>query len=349
MGRDVATTTAVARRVSDAHLARPGADAALLSGTADPAPTSALPPSLPPAADSADGHSSSHRGKSADPTLGVAAGSANTRRAYQSDWKQFASWCRRQGHPLLPPDPQVVGLYIAALASGAAAGEKKALSTIERRLSALAWNYAQRGQKLDRKDRAIATVITDVRDTHAALPRRKEAVLPQDLAAMLEVLDRGTLRGLRDRAMLLLGFAGGLHRSEIVGLDVGRDQTEDASGWIEILGYGLLVTLRGRTGWRKVEIGRGSSDATCPVVALQTWLKFARITSGPLFRRVTGKGKAVGADRLNAQEVARLVKRAALAAGLRGDLPEGQRAKLFSGKSLKAGLAASDGATERNK
>jgi integrase len=278
----------------------------------------------------------------------VAAGSANTRRAYQSDWKQFASWCRRQGHPLLPPDPQAIGLYIAALASGAAAGEKKALSTIERRLSAMAWNYAQRGQKLDRRDPAIASVVADIRDTRATPPRRKEAVLPQDLAAMLEVLDRGTLRGLRDRAMLLLGFSGGLHRSEIVGLDVGRDQTEDASGWIEILDNGLLVALRGRTGWREVEIGRGSSDATCPVVALQTWLKFARITNGPLFRRVTGKGKAVGADRLNAQEVARLVKRAALAAGLRGDLPEGQRAKLFSGQSLKAGLAASNEATGHN-
>lgn len=56
-------------------------------------------------------------------------------------------------------------------------------------------------------------------------PRQKEAILPEDLIAMLETLDRGSLRGRRDRAMLLLGFAGGLRRSEIVGLDVGRDQT----------------------------------------------------------------------------------------------------------------------------
>ncbi|MET3778152.1 site-specific recombinase XerD [Rhizobium alvei] len=62
---------------------------------------------------------------------------------------------------------------------------------------------------------------------------------------MLETLDRGSLRGLRDRAMLLLGFAGDLRRSEIVGLDVGRDQTEDGRGWIEILDKELLVTLRG--------------------------------------------------------------------------------------------------------
>ena len=278
-----------------------------------------------------------------------AASSANTRRAYASDWKQFTSWCRRQGVEMFPPDPQVVGLYITASASGKATGDKKpnSVSTIERRLSSLTWNYAQRGQPLDRKDRHIATVMAGIRNKHASPPRQKEAVLPEDLIAMLETLDRGSLRGLRDRAMLLLGFAGGLRRSEVVGLDVGRDQTEDSSGWVEILDKGMLVTLRGKTGWREVEIGRGSSDATCPVVALQTWLKLGRIAHGPLFRRVTGQGKAVGSERLNDQEVARLVKRTALAAGVRGDLPEGQRGKLFAGHSLRSGLASSAEVDER--
>jgi integrase len=280
-----------------------------------------------------------------------AASSSNTRRAYASDWKHFSSWCRRQGFSLMPPDPQTVGLYITALASGAdtgtVTGAKKSVSTIERRLSSLTWNFAQRGQALDRKDRHIATVMAGIRNKHAAPPRQKEAILPEDLIAMLETLDRGALRGLRDRAMLLLGFAGGLRRSEIVGLDCGRDQTEDSSGWVEILDKGMLVTLRGKTGWREVEVGRGSSDTTCPVVALQTWLKFARIIHGPLFRRVTGQGKLVGSERLNDQEVARLVKRTALAAGVRGDLPEGQRGKLFAGHSLRSGLASSAEVDER--
>jgi integrase len=172
-------------------------------------------------------------------------------------------------------------------------------------------------------------------------------VLPEDVIAMLETLDRGTLRGLRDRAMLLIGFAGGLRRSEIVALDVGRDQTEEGRGWIEFLDKGLLVTLRGKTGWREVEIGRGSSDATCPVVALQTWLKLARIGHGPLFRRVTGQGKNVGPDRLTDQQIARLVKRTAMAAGVRGDLTEGEREGKFSGHSLRAGLASSAEVDER--
>ncbi|KGF70651.1 integrase [Hoeflea sp. BAL378] len=284
-----------------------------------------------------------------------AASSANTRRAYASDWKHFTAWCRRQNLSPLPPDPEVVGLYITACASGSTSGspsgprssKPNSVSTIERRLAAISWNLSQRGMALDRKDRAIATVMAGIRNTHATPPRQKEALLPEDLIAMLETLDRGTLRGLRDRAMLLIGFAGGLRRSEITGLDLGRDQTEDGRGWIEILDKGLLITLRGKTGWREVEIGRGSSEATCPVTAVETWIKFAKLARGPLFRRVTGKGKNVGPDRLNDQEVARLVKKAALAAGVRGDLSEADREKLFAGHSLRAGLASSAEVDER--
>jgi integrase len=276
-----------------------------------------------------------------------AASSANTRRAYAADWKHFCAWARRQGLEVFPPDPQTVGLYITAQASGSGR-DKKSVATIERRLSSLSWNFSQRGQPLDRKDRHIATVMAGIRNSHAKPPVQKEAILPEDLIAMLETLDRGSLRGLRDRAMLLLGFAGGLRRSEIVGLDVFRDQTEDSSGWIEFFpDKGILVTLRGKTGWREVEIGPGSADTTCPIVTLQTWLKLARIAHGPLFRRVTGQGKKVGAERLNDQEVARLVKRTALAAGVRGDLSEWERAQKVAGHSLRAGLASSAEVDER--
>jgi integrase len=276
-----------------------------------------------------------------------ASSAANTQRAYAADWRHYTAWCRRQNLPALPADPQVIGLYIAAQAS-ATAGDRKASSVgaIERRLSALAWNFAQRGQPMDRADRHIATVLSGIRRTHGRPPEQKEAVLPEDLRAMLATLDMACLRGLRDRAILLIGFAGGLRRSEIVGLDCGAEQTQDGSGWVEILEKGLIATLRGKTGWREVEIGRGSSDATCPVVALEAWLRFARIGHGPLFRRVTGK--AVGPDRLADKHVARLVKRTALAAGVRGDLSEGERAGKFSGHSLRAGLASSAEVDERH-
>ena len=105
--------------------------------------------------------------------------------------------------------------------------------------------------------------------------------------------------------------------------------------------------IAGKTGWREVEVGRGSSGAPCPIVAVETWIKFARINKGPLFRRVRGQGKDVGPDRLNDQEVARLVKKAVLAAGVRGDLSEGERAEKFSGHSPRAGLASSAEVDER--
>ncbi len=263
--------------------------------------------------------------------------SANTRRAYAADWKHFCGWARRRNFEILPSDPQIVALYVAACASGADFGDRKPVSalTIERRLSSLTWNFAQRGQPLDRKDGHIALVMAGIRKNGATPQVKKVAILPEDILAMLATLDHGTLRGLRDRAMLLVGFAGGLRRSEIMGLDVGQDQTKDGLGWIEVRDKSVLVTLRGKAGSREVEIGRGSSDQSCPVLALKTWLKFARIAFGPVFRRVTGKGKAVGDDRLNDQEVARLVKRAALAAGVRGDLSEQERGERFSASSLR--------------
>jgi integrase len=243
----------------------------------------------------------------------------------------------------------VIGLYITACASGAATADRRpnSVATIQRRLSALSWHFAQRAEKLDRSDRHIATVLAGIRRTHGRPPEQKEAVLPADLIAMLAMLDLGSLCGLRDRALLLVGFSGGLRRSEIVGLDCGAEQTEDASGWIEILAKGIVVTLRGKTGWREVEIGRGSSDLNCPVVALETWLKFGRIGHGPLFRRVIGNGNAVGVDRVADKHVARLVKRTALAAGVRSDLSEGQRQEKFSGHSLRAGPASSAEVDER--
>jgi len=278
-----------------------------------------------------------------------AASSENTRDAYAKDWRHFTAWCRREGFDPLPPSSQVIGLYIGACASGEPKRNIPALSvaTIERRLSGLAWNFTQRGVPMDRSDRHIATVLAGIRRKHAKPPRQKEAVLGEDIKAMVNALGHD-LRGLRDRAILLLGFAGGLRRSEIVGLDIVRDDKSDGHGWIEIFpDQGVLVTLRGKTGWREVEVGRGASSDTCPVAALESWIRFGRIARGPLFRRIFKDNKTVDVERLSDKHVARLVKQTALAAGVRSDLPEGERALLFSGHSLRAGLASSADIEER--
>ncbi|WP_142846698.1 site-specific integrase [Telmatospirillum sp. J64-1] len=274
----------------------------------------------------------------------------NTNRAYAADWRHYLGWCARFGVEPLPPDPQAIGLYLAHCASTPSAGrtEPASVKTIERRLSGLVWGFNQRGQPLDRSDRHIQEVLAGIRRKHGRPPSRKEAVLGEDIIRMVDQLDRDTLSGLRDRAILLLGFAGGLRRSEIVGLDQGPKQTEEGRGWVEILEQGLLLHIQGKTGWREVEIGRGSSDLTCPVVALTTYLRLARIEHGPLFRRTSRDGRRIGLDRLSDRHVARLVKKTALAAGVRADLPEEERRRRFSGHSLRAGLATAAEADERH-
>lgn len=132
------------------------------------------------------------------------------------------------------------------------------------------------------------------------------------------------LRGLRDRAILLLGYAGGLRRPEIVGLDLDKDDTPDSGGWIEIMEGGALLTLSAKTDWREVEIGRGSSGRTCPLHALEHWLQFVRTDFGPIFVRLSRDGK-----------------RTVLDAGIRSNLSEEDRPPLFFGHSLRAGFARS--------
>ena len=273
----------------------------------------------------------------------------NTTKAYAADWKHFARWCRRHGaNPLVAPcpDPQLIGLYLTELAAPTNGAPTLSVSTIERQLSGLAWTYAQRGFSLDRKDRHIAMVLAGIKRKHARPPVQKEAILPEDIRAMVATLPHD-LRGLRDRAIVLIGYAGGLRRSEIVSLDAGKDDTPDSGGWVEILKDGAVLTLNAKTGWREVEIGRGSSDRTCPVHALEQWLHFARIDFGPVFVRTSRDGKRVLDKRLSDKHVARLIKATVLTSGIRSDLPETDRLALFSGHSLRAGLASSAEVDER--
>tara|TARA_R110000851_G_scaffold179019_4_gene326017 strand:- start:661 stop:1794 length:1134 start_codon:yes stop_codon:yes gene_type:complete len=270
----------------------------------------------------------------------------NTSKAYAKDWAHFTSWCRRRGANALPPSPELIGLYIANCAAPDTKAPALSVSTIERRLSGLVWHYQQGGFTLDRKDRHIATVLAGIRRKHARPPVQKEAILRDDILAMVATL-AFDLRGLRDRAILLIGYAGGLRRSEIVSLDHGKDDTPDSGGWVQIENDGAVLFLRGKTGWREVEIGRGSAEQTCPIHALEQWLHFAKIDFGPLFRRTTRDNKRVLDARLSDKHVARLIKQTVLDAGIRGDLPMKERLALFSGHSLRAGLASSADVDER--
>ena len=270
----------------------------------------------------------------------------NTNLAYKKDWAHFASWCRRRGAEVIPPNPELIGLYIAECASPQDGSPTLATSTIERRLSGLSWNYQQRGLSLDRRDRHIATVLAGIKRRHGKPPEQKEAILAEDILEMIAGLTFG-LREIRDRAIILVGYAGGLRRSEIVGLDVGEDQTEDSGGWIEFMEGGAVLWIKGKRGWRDVEIARGSTNHSCPIKALEQWLHYSKIAHGPVFRPVTRDNAKVTSDRLSDKHVARLIKRLVLESGIGPDLPDDERVRKYSGHSLRAGLASGADVDER--
>ncbi|QEW23400.1 site-specific tyrosine recombinase XerC (plasmid) [Paracoccaceae bacterium] len=264
--------------------------------------------------------------------------SDNTRRAYAQDWQHYSRWCRLRGDDPLPPRPETIALYLADLARPQDTSAGLSLASIERRLSGLSWNAQQRGFDLDRRDPTLAAALTDIRHRLNRPATTKDPLSARDILAMISTLPRD-LRGMRDRTILLMGYAGGLRRSEIVGLDARRDAPYGGQGWVTLTEPGALLVLRAGDGWREVEIGRGSSDRGCPVHALEQWLSYAKIDQGPIFVRVSRDAKRILGGRLNDRHVARLVKQTVHDAGIRGELPEKDRMALFSGHSLRAGFA----------
>ncbi|MBY6092315.1 integrase [Maritimibacter alkaliphilus] len=257
--------------------------------------------------------------------------SESTAKAYRADWAHFTRWCRHHGHAPLPPSPEVVSLYLLDLAAPPAL----ASGTIERRLSGLVWNCAQRGLPLDRQDSRITAALATLR-RDAPAPARKAMLRLEEVHAMVATLPND-LRGLRDRALLLLGAAGGLRRSEIVGLDLRPEGTPQGTGLLRLAPDGIQLHLRARTGTRPLDIPRLPAGPTCPVQAVESWLHFAQIRHGPVFVATSRDGTRALERRLNDRHIARLIKRTALDAGLRPDLPERDRLALFSGQSLRIG------------
>ena len=249
----------------------------------------------------------------------------NTQRPTPTDWKCSLPGCAARVFGRRRPIPSGRPLSRFQVERR---GPELLVAPLERRLSGIAWRYRQLGEPLDISDRHIATVLAGIRRRHRRPPLQKAAIFADELLAMLAVLEMD-LRGLRDRAILAIGFAGGLRRSEIVGLDCGPDETEDGSGWVR------SSRRRPADHPRQDRLARGrdrpgSKPDTCPVALLETWMRLGRIVRGPVFRADRRKNGGVSAERLTDKHVVRLVKRRALAAGLRGELTEGERGRAFA-------------------
>lgn len=247
----------------------------------------------------------------------------NTVRAYRADWKLFAAWAIERGLSPLPAIPSAVALYASSIAK---AGRK--VSTIERKLVSISRAHKLAGHPSPTSSAELHEVMKGIRRELGTAPTQKAPVSVSNLRAMSTAAPKRLL-GIRDRTLLLIGFAGAFRRAELVALNV-EDIRETSDG--------LEVTLRRSktdqdAAGRKLGIPYGSNPLTCPVRAYRGWIAAAAITTGAIFRRITRTGKRGGRvlqTRLSPKAVAIVVKRHALAANL--------DPKNFAGHSLRAGL-----------
>jgi integrase len=249
----------------------------------------------------------------------------NSQRGYAADWRNFSTWCAAQGREALPASADTAGLYMADRSA------TLANASLTRAIAAISRQHRESGFESPTKDARFRQLMSGTRRKNRAPQDAKQALLVEDLFAILKQipgLGKNETVEHRDRALLVIGFCGALRRSELVNLDV-----ED----VRPVPEGIILTLR----WSKtdqaadgVEIGipKGRKPATCPVTILRTWLDYAKIASGPIFRSVRQNGK-ISDRRLTDASVALIVKRHV---GHAGFAPEE-----FSGHSLRAGLATS--------
>lgn len=247
---------------------------------------------------------------------------ANTLRAYTSDWNQFEGWCDARSLEPLPARPEAVATYLASLAMAG-----KADSTIGRHLAAIGWKHRQDGlvAPVQRDDRmVIADTLAGIRREARARPSaRKAAITARELAAMIVAADGEGTRSIRDRAIMALGLAAALRRSELVVLER-RD--------VELVEKGLKLTLRHSKTDQEGEgqvIAVPAGKTLKPVERLQAWLAVRGGGAGPLFYQIDPQGRRTDKP-MSDRSIARLIQKYAGRVGLD---PE-----TVAGHSLRAGF-----------
>lgn len=245
-----------------------------------------------------------------------------TRRAYAADWQIFLAWCAARDLPALPASAETVALFLSAEAEV----NHRRPATLARRAAAIRLAHRSQDCESPTNSELVKATMRGIRRAHGAAPRQKAPALAVHIRSMVALTDPATLTGRRDRALLLLGFAGALRRSELVGLRV-----ED----LEETPRGLRLTIRqSKTDQEAVgesiAVLRGSEF--CPVEAVTLWREAAGVDSGPLFRRVR-RGGQVGATALTPYTVALIVKKYAARSGL--------DPSAFAGHSLRSGFLTS--------
>jgi len=260
-----------------------------------------------------------------------AARAENTHRGYRADWTIFTAWCAGRGKSALPASAAVVRRFI-----GAEADRGRSPATIERRLAAIRHYHRIGGQvpPTEQPDAGpLRETMAGIRRARGGAVVRKDAADAAILERLLATITGDGVRARRDRAVLVIGMAAALRRSELVALTMND---------VALVPEGLRLTIRGS---KTDQAGRGAVIAIpegmrlAPKARLMAWLAAAGHDEGPLFRRLT-RGDEPMAVAMSDRAVARLVQGAAVRAGL--------DPRRFAGHSLRAGFlteSAARGAT----
>lgn len=244
-----------------------------------------------------------------------------TVRRYRLQWQRFEAWCRQQRVQALPAGPAVLVLYITERA------RTVQVSAIAQALAAVADRHVRAHLPDPTREPEVRATWTGICRDKGVAPRRRARPLSPEILRVALVSGELSLIAVRDRAVLLLGFAAARRRLEVVSLNVSD---------VERVEQGLRVVVRRSKTDQLGEgfaigVRPGRDRVTCPVAAVEDWLSVSGVSEGPLFQSV--RGNLVTGKRLNGKEVSRIVKRAVERAGL--DPAD------YSGHSLRAGFATS--------
>jgi integrase len=263
-----------------------------------------------------------------------AAKAPSTRKAYQSDFRIYDSWCTDHGLTSLPSTPETIALYIASCVVA-----HLAPATIARRLASISKAHQAAGfeeSPASTKHFVVGEVLKGARRTLGVAQKCKDPLLLNDILRLLAACPKNLL-GLRDRALILTGFAGAFRRSELCAMAVCDLSFSDS---------GLVINVpRSKAdqeqAGEKVAIPFGERDQTCPIKALREWLAASKVTQGAVFRAVDRYNK-VAATGLHRDSIAEIFKTAASRSGM--------NVTNIAGHSVRAGMAtqaALNGSSER--
>lgn len=254
----------------------------------------------------------------------------STRRAYTTDWDHFEGWCEAHGLTAMPAAPETAALYITDMADNGYSGrggfsQPYAVATISRHLASISRAHKAAGHLFTTQAEPLYSTLEGIKNARGVAQAQKAPLLIDDIRALVALLP-DSLLGQRDRALILVGFAGALRRSELVALNV------EHLSWVM---EGVTLYLpKSKTDQRgegaEVGIPFGANPETCPVRALQGWLQAAEIQAGAVFPGMNRHGRIIS-NRMGANKVAKMLKKYAKKAGLDPDR--------VAGHSLRAGFA----------